>query len=112
MVTELDPTLRQLTSAGKYNRSIRILEMTRRLIGQCIAKSSSGSSVLNANENRQLLKTADAALGGKTPAHVTNELAEGVLSLAEKLWHLETATCGGRDSNQNALDLIMRKLTS
>jgi tetratricopeptide (TPR) repeat protein len=112
MVTELDPTLRQLTSAGKYNRSIRILEMTRRLIDQCIAKSSSGSSVLNANENRQLLKTADATLGGKTPAQVTNELAEGVLSLAERLWRLDTVACGVASPNENALDLIMRKLAS
>ena len=34
----------------------------------------------------QLLKTADSTIAAKTPAHVTNENAEGVLSLAESLW--------------------------
>jgi thioredoxin-like negative regulator of GroEL len=109
-VTELDPTLRQLTSAEKYRRSVRVLEMTREVLDQCVTKSSHGSNA-SSDENMELLKLADAMIAGKTPAHVTNEAAEGVLSLAEKLWHGEMTICGRGSSNQNPLDLIMKKIT-
>ena len=108
-VTGLDPTLRQLTSAEKYRRSIRVLDMTREVLDQCVAKSSNGSTA-SSDENGELLKTADATIAAKTPAHVTNEAAEGVLSLAERLWHADTTLCERGSSDQNALDLIMKKL--
>ncbi len=110
-VTEIDPTLRRLTSAEKYRRSIRILEMTRATLDQCLAKNPPGNSG-SSDENQQLFQTADAALAQKEPAHVTNEVAEGVLSLAEKLWHAEKAKCEGDASDQDAINLIMRKLAS
>ena len=110
-VTGLDPTLRQLTSAEKYRRSVHVLDMTSEVLNQCVAKSTSTGSTASSDENRELLKTADAMIVGKTPAHVTNEVAEGVLSLAEKLWHAETTACERGSSDQNALDLIMKKLT-
>jgi tetratricopeptide (TPR) repeat protein len=109
-VTELDPTLRQLTSAEKYRRSIRILEMTRDALDQCVAKSSPASSAPSSDETGQLLKTAGAMIAAKEPAHVTNEAAEAALSLAEKLWHAGTTACGS--GGQNALDLIMKHLSS
>ncbi len=111
MATELDPTLRRLTSAEKYRRSIRILEMTRATLDQCLAKNAPGNSG-SSEENRQLFQTADATLAQKEPAHVTNEIAEGVLSVAEKLWHAEKTKCEGDASDQDALNLIMRKLAS
>jgi hypothetical protein len=111
-VTGLDPTLRQLTSAEKYRRSIRILEMTRETLDQCGAKEPSAGSTLSSDAGREFLTTADAIITGKAPTHVTNEAAEGVLSLAEKLWHSATASCGEGSADQNALDLIMKKLTS
>jgi tetratricopeptide (TPR) repeat protein len=103
-VTGLDPTLRQLTSAEKYRRSVRILDMTRATLDRCAAS--------NSDENRKLLKTADETIGGKAPLHVTNEAAEGVLSLAEKLWHVDRAACPAGPEDQSALDLIMNKLAS
>jgi tetratricopeptide (TPR) repeat protein len=110
-VTGLDPTLRQLTSAEKYRRSIRILEMTSEALDQCIAKDASAGAISRSDENAELLKTANATIAAKTPAHVTNEAAEGVLSLAEKLWRAETTICARNSSDQNALELIMKKLT-
>ena len=107
-VAELDPTLRQLTSAEKYARSITILDMTRAVLDQCLAKTPAA----NSDENRQLLKTAGSASAAKAPAHVANEAAEGVLSLAEKLWNAHEMACGSRLSDRNALDLIMNKLAS
>jgi tetratricopeptide (TPR) repeat protein len=104
-VTGLDPTLRQLTSAEKYRRSVRILQMAREALGQCAATHPAAADA-------NLLKMADAVTGGKMPSHVTNELAEEVLALAEKLWHAGGAACGERPLDQNALDLIMKKLNS
>jgi thioredoxin-like negative regulator of GroEL len=109
-VTGLDPTLRQLTSAEKYRRSIRILEMARDALDQCVAKSPSTSLAPGSDENGQLLKTAGAMIAGKAPAHFTNEAAEATLSLAEKLWYAGTTSCGSGD--RNALDLIMKHLSS
>jgi tetratricopeptide (TPR) repeat protein len=107
-VADLDPTLRQLTSAEKYSRSVTILGMTRTAFDQCLAKTPAA----NSDANRQLLKTAETAMAANAPAHVANEAAEGVLSLAEKLWSAHEMACGGGLSDRNALDLIMNKLTS
>jgi Flp pilus assembly protein TadD len=107
-VAELDPTLRQLTSAEKYSRSVTILDMTRAALDECLAKTPAA----NSEDNRRLLKTAEAAIAAKAPAHVANEAAEGVLSLAEKLWNGHEKACGGGFSDRNALDLIMNKLAS
>lgn len=109
-VTGLDPTLRQLTSAEKYRRSIRILEIASEALDQCISKDAAAGATAGSDENRELLKTANATIAAKTPAHVTNEAAEGVLSLAEKLWRAESTTCERNSSDQNALELIMKKL--
>lgn len=122
-VTSLDPTLRQLTSAEKYSRSVRILDMTRAALEQCTARKPAGSTaVAGTAEQEQLLTTAEGMIAAKVPAHVTNELAEGVLSVAEKLWHLYITACGASlpgaitpgetNTEQNALNLIMRKLAS
>jgi len=106
-VTQLDPTGRHLTSAEKYRRSILILQMARAALSQC-GEPNSGQN--QSQENQQLLKAADNMIGGKEPAHVTNEAAENVLSLAEQLWHAGTV-CSGKE-NQDALTLLMRKLAS
>ena len=107
-VAELDPTLRQLTSAEKYSRSVTILDMARTALEECLAKSPAA----NSDHDRELVKTAEVAVAAKTPAHVANEAAEGVLSLAEKLWNAHETACGSEGSNRNALDLIMNKLAS
>jgi tetratricopeptide (TPR) repeat protein len=102
-VSALDPTERQLTSAEKYSRSIRILDMARAALDRC-AGVSAGSG-----ENRQLLDAAETMLAAKVPAHVANEAAERVLSLAEMLWHADRTACGERPEDKPALDLIMKK---
>jgi tetratricopeptide (TPR) repeat protein len=105
-VAELDPTVRQLTSAEKYRRSIRILDMARTALDRCPAGAS-------ADETGALLKTAETTIAAKMPAHVTNEIAEGVLSLAEQLWRAaHRAACAEKRGDLNALDLIMNKLAS
>ncbi len=98
-VVALDPTLRQLTSEEKYRRSIRILDMARSGLAQCAAQNP-------------LLATAAAAGSGKAPAHVTNEDAEKLLSLAEQVWQARNDACAKGAGEENALNLLMRKLSS
>jgi len=105
-VTELDPTLRQLTSSEKYRRSVRILDMTRTALAACLSKAPVSDA------DQQLLKEADETIAGKAPAHVTNEAAEEVLSLAENLWHEETKCDARKASDLSALMLIMKKVSS
>lgn len=101
-VTGLDPTPRQLTSAEKYRRSVRILDLTRQTFDQC------GTPAPDAG----LLKASEEVLKGKSPAHPTNEMAEQVLQLAVRFWQSAPATCRSRISEQAALGLIMKKITS
>lgn len=101
-VTGLDPTPRELTSAEKYRRSVRILQMTREALTQCSAPAG----------DADLIKASDAVVAGKPPAHATNEMAEQVLQMAVKLWQSESGTCRSQPTGQTALGLIMKKLTS
>ncbi len=101
-VTGLDPTPRELTSAEKYRRSVRILQLTRDTLGECTAPAS----------DADLLKASDSLVAGKMPAHATNEMAEQVLQLAVKLWQSEPGACQRRIADQTTLGLIMKKLTS
>ena len=105
-VIELDPTLRQLASAEKYRRSMRILDMTREALAQCAGAADSG-------EDAPLLKDAADKLNEKKPAAATNEAAEAVLSLAEKIWKGAQKCDQGRGTDaDSALGLIMKKLAS
>ena len=94
-VVALDPTLRKLTSEEKYRRSIQILEMARTGLAACVAKTPEFP-----------------AMPGKPPAHVTNEEAENVLTLAESVWRARNQACSARSEEQDALNLVMKKLAS
>ncbi len=98
----LDPTPRQLTSAEKYRRSLRILEMALTARGRCTAPEA----------DPDLVKASEAIVAGKLPAHATNEMAEQVLDLAVKLWEAQPQRCQNGVSGVSVLGLIMKKLTS
>jgi tetratricopeptide (TPR) repeat protein len=97
----IDPTPRRLSSAEKFARSTEILKLTRDALNGC-AKT---------DDARHMLDDCDKLLAKKAPPHVTNELAEARLALAEQLWQARTKTCGSSTSEQeHALRLIMTKL--
>lgn len=100
-VTGLDPTLRQLTSAEKYRRSIRILDMTRQALSAC-----------GSDRDADLLRNAESRVAAPLPAHVTNEDAEEVLSLAQMLWRPASECAANTGVEMNPLALIMKKLES
>jgi tetratricopeptide (TPR) repeat protein len=101
-VTSLDPTPRQLGAAEKYRRSVRVLDLARERVEQCGAADAGAAAMAAAA--RKIPARA-------SPADATNEGAESVLSLAEALWHAHIRTCGHVSAGDEALRLIMEKLT-
>jgi tetratricopeptide (TPR) repeat protein len=91
-MAELDPTARTLSSAEKFRRSERILEMTRDALARC-----SGDA--------KLIDQADDLLTKRVSRVVTNELAEQRLALAEQLWKARPAAC-----DDEVLRQIIQKL--
>ncbi|HLW77147.1 MAG TPA: hypothetical protein VKS01_09170, partial [Bryobacteraceae bacterium] len=87
----LDPMRRYLTTAEKFRRSERILELVRDAVAKC------GADVT----------PADDLLNEKIRGEPTNELAEERLSAAEEMWRKRSAGCGEDDES---LALVMAKL--
>jgi tetratricopeptide (TPR) repeat protein len=97
----IDPTPRRLSSAEKFARSTEILKLVRDALNGC-AKT---------DDARRMVNECDKVLAKKAPPHVTNELAEARLALAEQLWQARIKTCGPSTSeDEHALRLIMTKL--
>ena len=107
-VVALDPALRKLTSVEKYRRSIHILEMARMGLDQCVAKNPQAST----NESARMMTSAAATISSPGPAHVTNEAAESVLSLAEAVWRARNQACNASSEEEDVLNLLMKKLAS
>jgi tetratricopeptide (TPR) repeat protein len=106
-LTALDPMSRKLTSIEKYRRSRQILDLARSALQRCAASHPAPDS----GEAGQVLTSVDNLLTSKTPAGATNEMAEGVLSLAEKTWQARIKTCSTAASpDEEPLRLIMGKL--
>jgi thioredoxin-like negative regulator of GroEL len=102
-LTDLDPTPRQLTSRGKYRRSLHILQLAYEDINACTGTPS--------GETAQLLSAARDALAAKPPSNATNELSEGVLGMAEKIWKTRIKACAANISpEEEPLHLIVEKL--
>lgn len=103
----LDPTVRQLRSIEKYRRSLRILELARSSLAACVSGQPAQADI----QPQSLLSAADKALAAKTPALVSNEMAENVLDLAGRLWQARLKICGSAtESGEEPLRLIMIKL--
>jgi tetratricopeptide (TPR) repeat protein len=106
-MTALDPTLRRLSPEEKYARSARILEMARDSLQQCL----SGGMVTEPSKLQALLANANATLSAGASPHVTNEVAEERLALAEQLWQAGAKACPpGSSDREEPLRLIMEKL--
>ena len=86
-LTDLDPTVRQLSSSEKYRRSLNNYQ-------RCL-DSPVGVS---ASELPPLLEQADSFLHAESPAQPTNELAETILDLAQSIWQARKKACGSSAS--------------
>ena len=103
----LDPTLRQLSSLEKYRRSVRILELARNDLQQCLSSEPKADP----GNLQQLLSSAGKMVSAKTPKHATNEMAERMLTLAEDVWRARLKACGAITTrHEEPLRLVMQKL--
>jgi predicted Zn-dependent protease len=103
----IDPMMRRLSDAEKYSRSVRILQMAADDLGRCILAHSARATT----ETSQLETAAQAQLAAPPAKRPTNDMAEAVLSLAERIWQADMNLCGtGTTNNEQALRLIMDKL--
>jgi predicted Zn-dependent protease len=91
-IAELDPTGRALSSAEKFRRSQRILEMARDDLKRCAG-------------DPKLIDQASDLLDKKIRGAVANELSEQRLSLSERLWKARPSRC-----DDQVLDQIAQKL--
>ena len=106
-LSNLDPTARWLSAADKYSRSIQILQLATTDLQQCITNHPE----LATDDAKQLVSDAQAALTAQPPKDPTNEMAEGDLSLAERIWRSRTSLCGNSTAaDEESLRLIMDKL--
>jgi tetratricopeptide (TPR) repeat protein len=99
-MAELDPTIRRLSSAEKFRRSVQILTQVRDVLASCAADSQS----------HDLLDAADKEITARVRGAITNELAEERLALAEQLWRQRKAACASSTASDDALARLMQKL--
>jgi tetratricopeptide (TPR) repeat protein len=89
----LDPTLRRLSSAEKYRRSVAILDLVQDELDACIPYAK------------------PAVPEKKTGSPISNEMAEARLDRAEKLWKQRNEACKQLPSPGDPLPLLMKKLS-
>lgn len=108
-VIQLDPTPRNLPTAEKFERSLRILALAK---GDLEAHLEKQPGLANA-QTAALLKSAADAAGAKPPHGPTNELAEENLDLAMRIWKVRQSLFGPATSpDEEALKLTMEHLAS
>lgn len=104
----LDPTLRQLPSVEKYQRSLRILQWATIDLQNCLTQKPEADS----GALEQLLAASVNAIPSRTPAQITNEMAERARSLAQQIWQTRLRVCGGiTTAEEEPLRLIVLKLS-
>jgi len=88
----LDPTLRRLSSAEKYRRSVAILDLAQKELNAC-------------------LPSFTPAKPEEIPGPINNEMAEARLDEAEKLWKQREEACKQPPLPDDPLPLLMKKLS-
>jgi tetratricopeptide (TPR) repeat protein len=102
-LTGLDPTVRRLTSKEKFARSTRLLGLVKADLVQCAQAKHAGQTLqpLISEVERQQRSTRS----------VTNESAESLLDLTERLWQARLQACGTPASAaMDPLPLLMSKV--
>ncbi len=107
-VIQLDPTPRNLSTAEKFERSVRILALARGDLEALLERRPGAAN----GETAALLKEA-ADLAAEQPHPPTNELAEQNLDLSMKIWKLRLALFGASTApDEEALRLTMEHLAA
>ncbi len=102
---DLDPTFRGLTADERFQRSMKLVELTLAEVNQCLTQAISP-------DLQQLLDRANAALKAKVPAARENDASEANLDIAEQLWQMrKKQDCKTPADANRLLALLMARLT-
>jgi tetratricopeptide (TPR) repeat protein len=101
-VLMFDPTVRGLSQAERFRRSVRLVELTLAETSQCVGQSASP-------ELGELLDKAGKGLRGHGTAH-QGESFESNLDLAEQLWQARRKECKSPPATESPLALVLAKL--
>jgi len=99
----LDPTMRGLGPPERFQRSLKLIELTIDDIGQCIGQNPSP-------ELRKLLDEAAKALKARVGVARQSEVAESDLDLAEQLWQARKRDCRSAPDSDSPLALVLARL--
>lgn len=99
----LDPTLRGLGPPERFERSLKLVELTIDDIGRCAGQNPSP-------ELRTLLDKAAKALKTHVVVARQSEAAESHLDLAEQLWQARKRDCRPAPDSDSALALVLVRL--
>jgi tetratricopeptide (TPR) repeat protein len=100
---QLDPTLRGLGVEGRFRRSVRLVELTRQAITECLDQDPS-------SEMRALLDKADSSSKAHVKPTHESEVAEANLDLSVQLWQTRNKECKSPPPTDGPLALVMARL--
>jgi Tfp pilus assembly protein PilF len=99
----LDPSLRGLTPDERFQRSLKLVQLTLDDARQCAGANPSP-------DLQPLLEKADGALKAKINAAHQSEAAESDLDLAEQLWQARRKDCKLLPDANSPLALVLARL--
>jgi len=100
----LDPMERGIGPAGRFRRSLNLVELTRNDASQCAGENPSP-------ELQGLLDEAGKALEAHVGGVQQSEVAEQNLDLAEQIWQARKKECKLPPAADSPLTLVMARLT-
>lgn len=98
----LDPTARNLSTAGRYSRSKKLVARAVAAIGPCVPKDQTPPPALD---------EARKALTGRIRASAYADAAEANITLAEQLWSTRSTLCGSQVPQDEALSRVLAHLS-
>jgi chloride channel protein, CIC family len=103
----LDPNIRGLHAADRFQRSERLLQASLAALDSCVAGSAAElpEAVRNADE------TARKVLQHRSPPHSYSDAADSNVALAQQIWGERIRRCGGASSEQEPLSRVMARLS-
>ena len=106
-IVSMDPTLPRLNSAEQYRRSRRLLENCLRVVEECLATHSTDPP---GDVRDSMAQTRRNLLLHGRPSHYIEE-AEANVELAKRLWQARTRLCSSSSFADEALSLVLPRLS-
>jgi CIC family chloride channel protein len=106
-VLALDPTMRGLNAATRYQRSQALLSSVMGEITRC----AGGANAMLPDAVHQNVDDAQKIIGHRKKSQSFNDATEDSLTLAQALWAARPASCSADDDETDALRRVMAKLS-